>query len=130
MDTFNELSTPGYPNVNHGKHSSPSNLRILLMSFQNFIAAHTPTAMVLSASANIRFDPVVSSLVNSISLNQMRDDIRWLTGEDGKSGIISRHSFAEGSRVAATWLKERFEETGANCELKLFISGFAPNVAW
>ncbi|KAG1756937.1 putative aminopeptidase [Suillus occidentalis] len=65
--------------------------------------------MVLSASANIRFDPVVSSLVNSISLNQMRDDIRWLTGEDGKSGIISRHSFAEGSR--------------------LFISGFAPNVA-
>lgn len=74
MDTFNELSIPGYPNVNHGKHSSLSNLRFLLMSFQNFIAAHTPTAVVLSASANIRFDPVVSSLVNSISLNQMRDD--------------------------------------------------------
>jgi hypothetical protein len=77
----------------------------------------------------VRFDPVVSSLVNGISLNQMRDDIRWLTGEDGKSGIISRHSFAEGSRVAASWLKERFEETGATCELKTFLTGFAPNVA-
>ncbi|KAG2338935.1 Zn-dependent exopeptidase [Suillus weaverae] len=77
----------------------------------------------------VRFDPVVSSLVNGISLNQMRDDIRWLTGEDGKSGIISRHSFAEGSRVAANWLKERFEETGATCELKTFMTGFAPNVA-
>ncbi|KAG2355094.1 hypothetical protein BDR07DRAFT_1427259 [Suillus spraguei] len=76
----------------------------------------------------VRFDPVVSSLVNGISVNQMRDDIRWLTGEDGKSGIISRHSFAEGSRVAANWLKERFEETGATCELKIFLSGFAPNV--
>ncbi|KAG1744383.1 hypothetical protein EDB19DRAFT_1827008 [Suillus lakei] len=77
----------------------------------------------------VRFDPDVSSLVNSISLSQMRDDIRWLTGEDGKSGIVSRHSFAEGSRVAANWLKERFEEMGATCELKTFMMGFAPNVA-
>jgi hypothetical protein len=78
----------------------------------------------------VRFDPVVSSIVNSISLGQMRSDIRWLTGEDGVSGIISRHSFSEGSRAAANWLKERFEETGATCELKPFLMGFAPNVAW
>lgn len=78
----------------------------------------------------VRFDPVVSSTVNSISLAQMRDDIRWLTGEDGESGIVSRHSFSEGSRVAANWLKERFEETGATCELKPFLMGFAPNVVW
>jgi hypothetical protein len=36
---------------------------------------------------------------------QMINDIRFLTGEDGVSGIESRHSFAEGSRVAASWLK-------------------------
>ncbi|KAG1721080.1 uncharacterized protein EDB91DRAFT_1256690 [Suillus paluster] len=77
----------------------------------------------------VRFDPTVSSVVNSISLIQMRKDIRWLTGEDGVSGIVSRHSFADGSRVAAAWLKERFEETGATCELKPFMRGFAPNVA-
>ncbi|OAX33683.1 Zn-dependent exopeptidase [Rhizopogon vinicolor AM-OR11-026] len=58
----------------------------------------------------------------------MRADIRWLTGEDGESGIVSRHSFSEGSRVAANWLKERFEEAGATCELRPFKMGFAPNV--
>jgi len=41
---------------------------------------------------------------------------------------MSRHSFSSGSRVAAEWLKFRFEETGAKCELKSFLLGFAPNV--
>ncbi|OAX32995.1 Zn-dependent exopeptidase, partial [Rhizopogon vinicolor AM-OR11-026] len=84
---------------------------------------------VRSLLETVRFDPVVSSIVNSISLDQMRANIRWLTGEDGESGIVSRHSFSEGSRVAANWLKERFEEAGATCELKPFLTGFAPNVA-
>ncbi|KII84088.1 hypothetical protein PLICRDRAFT_95456 [Plicaturopsis crispa FD-325 SS-3] len=75
-----------------------------------------------------KFDPVVASIVNNISVSQMRKDIRWLTGEDGVSGIVSRHSFSEGSRTAAAWLKDQFEETGAACELKPFLIGFAPNV--
>lgn len=58
----------------------------------------------------------------------MINDIRFLTGEDGVSGITSRHSFAEGSRTAANWLKDRFEYTGATCELQAFLVGFAPNV--
>ncbi|SJL02392.1 uncharacterized protein ARMOST_05719 [Armillaria ostoyae] len=77
---------------------------------------------------NVRFDPVVASVVNSLSVTQMKNDIRFLTGEDGKSGIVSRHSFAEGSRTAASWIKERIEDTGAVCELKPFLSGYAPNV--
>ncbi|OAX31323.1 Zn-dependent exopeptidase [Rhizopogon vinicolor AM-OR11-026] len=83
---------------------------------------------VKSLLETARFDPVVSSIVNSISLDQMRANIRWLTGEDGESGIVSRHSSSEGSRVAANWLKERFEEAGATCELKPFKMDFAPNV--
>jgi len=66
--------------------------------------------------------------VDSISVPQMINDIRFLTGEDGVSGIMSRHSFAEGSRTAASWLKDRFEDTGATCELQPFLVGFAPNV--
>ncbi|OJA10128.1 hypothetical protein AZE42_09373 [Rhizopogon vesiculosus] len=83
---------------------------------------------VKSLLETARFDPVVSSIINRISLAQMRANIRWLTGEDGESGIVSRHSFSEGSRVAANWLKERFEETGATCDLKPFKMGFPPNV--
>jgi hypothetical protein len=80
--------------------------------------------------STLKFNPDVASIVNNISVTQMTNDIRWLTGEDGVSGIISRHSFAPGSRVAAQWLKERFEDTGASCQLKPFKIGFAPNVIW
>ncbi|KAH7924339.1 Zn-dependent exopeptidase [Leucogyrophana mollusca] len=78
--------------------------------------------------STLKFDPVIASTVNSLSISQMRSDIRFLTNEDGRSGIVTRHSFASGSRVAADWLLERFEETGATCELKSFLVGFAPNV--
>lgn len=80
--------------------------------------------------ANLKFNSTVQSIVESISVPQMRNDIRFLTGEDPISTIVSRHSFSEGSRVAAAWLKDRFEETGATCELKSFLLGFAPNVVW
>jgi hypothetical protein len=80
--------------------------------------------------STLKFNPDVASIVNNISVAQMTNDIRWLTGEDGVSGIVSRHSFDPGSRVAAQWLKERFEDTGASCQLKPFKDGFAPNVVW
>jgi hypothetical protein len=78
--------------------------------------------------ATLKFNPEVAKIVSNISLPQIQNDIRYLTGEDGKSGIESRHSFSSGAGVAAEWLKTRFEETGANCELRPFSSGFAPNV--
>jgi len=59
---------------------------------------------------------------------QMRNDIRFLTGEDLSSPILSRHSFSEGARIAANWLRDRVENTGARCELRQFLPGFSPNV--
>ncbi|KAJ8522184.1 hypothetical protein ONZ45_g1250 [Pleurotus djamor] len=83
---------------------------------------------IKSIASMVKFDPDIAAIVNSISIPQMRADIRYLTGEDGKSGIESRHSFADGSRVAAAWLKETFESTGATCKFKQFLEGFAPDV--
>ncbi|KAI0772469.1 Zn-dependent exopeptidase [Trametes elegans] len=77
---------------------------------------------------NLKFDPVVASLVNNISVPQLRADVRYLTGEDPRSEIVSRHSFSKGVLIAADWLKENFESLGASCELKPFLAGFAPNV--
>ncbi|KAF8639735.1 hypothetical protein AX17_000997 [Amanita inopinata Kibby_2008] len=79
-------------------------------------------------ASQLRFDPEIASMVNNISLPQIKNDVRFLTGEDGTSGIITRHSFSSDARVAANWLKYQFEETGANCELRPFLPGFAPNV--
>lgn len=42
--------------------------------------------------------------------------------------ILSRHSFSSGAVLAATYLKETVEDTGANCTLVPFLVGFAPNV--
>ncbi len=80
--------------------------------------------------SHVKFDPSIAGIVNNISLPQMQNDIRFLTGEDPKSSIVSRHSFSDGVLVAAQWLKDRFEETGAECALEPFLSGFAPNVIW
>ena len=88
------------------------------------------TKRVEEVLSTLRFDPVIASIVDDLSIVQMRDDVRFLTGEDGESGIISRHSFSPGALVAASWLKDRFEETGAVCKLQHFLPGFAPNVIW
>ncbi|KAJ3527342.1 hypothetical protein NMY22_g9823 [Coprinellus aureogranulatus] len=83
---------------------------------------------VKHALANMKFNPVVAAAVNNISIPQIWNDVRFLTGEDGKSGIISRHSFTPGALTAANWIKNRIEDTGARCRLEPFLTGFAPNV--
>ena len=87
-------------------------------------------ARVRDILKTLRFNPEVAKIVSNISLPQARNDVRFLTGEDLTSGVKSRHSFSHGSRTTAEWLKVRFEDTGADCELQPFRSGFAPNVIW
>jgi hypothetical protein len=77
-----------------------------------------------------KFDPVVASIVNNISIPQIQNDIRFLTGEDKLSGITSRHSYSLGALTAAKWLKGRMEDTGATCRFMYFEVGFAPNLIW
>lgn len=79
---------------------------------------------------NLKFDPDVAAIVNSISVAYLRADLRYLTGEAPMSEIVSRHSFSQGVLIAANWLKTGFEDYGANCTLKPFLDGFAPNVIW
>nr|VWP01869.1 Structural maintenance of chromosomes protein [Ganoderma boninense] len=76
----------------------------------------------------IKFDPVIASVVNGISVSQLRDDIRHLTGEAPSSDIDTRHTLSAGALRAAEWLRERIEETGALCEFRHFQEGWAPNV--
>jgi hypothetical protein len=78
--------------------------------------------------SKIHFNPDVASVLSSLSIAQMSYDIRWLTGEASDSPLISRHSFSDGARVAAQWLKSKFQEFGAECSYMEFLEGFAPNV--
>jgi hypothetical protein len=86
------------------------------------------TRVVEGILKNLKFNPEVASIVGNISIPQIKKDIRFLTGEDESSGIVSRHSFSSGALTAANWLKDQVEETGASCRLSSFLIGFAPNV--
>jgi hypothetical protein len=109
----------------------PHTWRIYILPSAPILPVPEPAiARVRDILANLRFNPLVAKIVSNISVPQIQNDIRFLTGEDGKSGIESRHSFSTGAGVAAKWLKIRFEETGASCELRSFLPGFAPNVIW
>ena len=88
------------------------------------------TRVVEGILKNLKFNPEVASTVGNISIPQIKKDIRFLTGEDELSGIVSRHSFSSGAVTAANWLKDQVEETGASCRLSNFLIGFAPNVIW
>ena len=79
---------------------------------------------------SVQHDPEIALLIEGLSISELREDIRYLTGENPKSPILSRSSFSEGARLAAEWILEEIEETGADCELKSFLPGFSPNVIW
>jgi len=78
----------------------------------------------------VEHDPEIALLIGGLSISELGKDIRYLTGENPKSPILSRSSFSKGARLAAEWILEEIEETGAECELKSFLPGFAPNVVW
>ncbi|KAI1790877.1 Zn-dependent exopeptidase [Ganoderma leucocontextum] len=81
-----------------------------------------------AALRNIKFDPVIASIVKGISVPQLRRDIWHLTGEAASSDIETRHPFSTGALRAAEWLRERIEETGARCEFRHFRRRWVPNV--
>ena len=119
--------------VRHLSLALPPTWRMYMLPSTPYPFAAVPEpakARVRDILKTLRFNPDVAKIVSSISLPQARNDVRFLTGEDLKSGIESRHSFSHGSRTTAEWLKVRFEDTGADCELQPFRSGFAPNVIW
>ncbi|KAI6041696.1 hypothetical protein EDC04DRAFT_2601485 [Pisolithus marmoratus] len=88
----------------------------------------TAIEQVRDILVSLCFDALVAGIVNGISVDHMQKDIRYLTNEDGTSGIASRHSFHHGSKIAAKWLKTQFEDAGAACRFMPFLEGFAPNI--
>ncbi|KAK4687842.1 hypothetical protein P7C73_g2269, partial [Tremellales sp. Uapishka_1] len=77
---------------------------------------------------HLKFSSEIDKIVSDgIVLDDVRRNIRWLTGE-GPSGIVSRHSFTEGATKAAHWIKDKVEATGAKCGLHSYLPGFSPSV--
>ena len=79
---------------------------------------------------SVQYDDDIGRIVDGLSIAELREDVRYLTGEDPDSPILSRSSFSEGGRLAAEWILEQIGQAGAECELKQFLIGLSPNVIW
>ncbi|KAI9442520.1 Zn-dependent exopeptidase [Lactarius indigo] len=110
-------------------HTSTSALLALSPTRVRDLSLHTPThlahlfpvpepaiARVRDILANLKFDPEVAKIVSNISARTAS-----LGSRAGTRSLPAR-------MFAAEWLKTRFEATGAKCELRPFLTGFAPNV--
>lgn len=59
-----------------------------------------------NVTASLKYSREIAGIVDSLSVKNIRKDVRYLTGED--SDIESRHSFTEGAQVASKWLKSAY----------------------
>ncbi|KAJ9105030.1 hypothetical protein QFC19_003661 [Naganishia cerealis] len=82
---------------------------------------------LVNITSHLQYSSKLDKVLDALDYRELVRNVRFLTGESG-SGIVSRHSFAPGSRIAAKWIKEKVQATGAECNLSPFLPGFAPNV--
>lgn len=62
---------------------------------------------LVNITASLKYSADVDQVLDALDYREIVRSVRWLTGESG-SGIVSRHSFSPGSRVAAKWIKGTF----------------------
>lgn len=58
-----------------------------------------------STLRNLAFSPLVNAIIEDVETSAIQQHVRHLTGEDGKAGWATRHSFTQGARDAAAWIK-------------------------
>jgi hypothetical protein len=59
---------------------------------------------LVNITSGLKYSAEVDQVLDTLDYREIVRSVRWLTGESG-SGIVSRHSFSPGSRVAAKWIK-------------------------
>lgn len=120
---------------------------------QDSYGAEVPQYLIdnlANITSTLKYSSKIDQILDALDYREIVRSVRYLTDESG-SGIVSRHSFSPGSRIAAKWIKgssprlsttsahthpfplllpppEKVESTGAKCTLEPFLPGFAPNV--
>ncbi|SCV74418.1 BQ2448_8057 [Microbotryum intermedium] len=82
----------------------------------------------------LKFNPLLSKLVKTLSKKAIIADVRYLSAEDQSSATtsserwISRHSMSEGAGRASKWLLQRFRTYGFICAQHHYKTEFAPMI--
>lgn len=59
---------------------------------------------LVNITSGLKYSSKVDQVLDALDYRELVRSVRYLTGESG-SGIVSRHSFSPGSRIAAKWIK-------------------------
>ncbi|ORZ32502.1 hypothetical protein BCR44DRAFT_116154 [Catenaria anguillulae PL171] len=88
-----------------------------------------PSTLQHAVSLSSKPDPQLVSLLANISIADLQRTVRYLTGEDPKSPLTTRHSLSKGHRMAAEWVKAKMLKSGCDSvDLVDFKEGYGPNV--
>ncbi|KDE08099.1 hypothetical protein MVLG_01581 [Microbotryum lychnidis-dioicae p1A1 Lamole] len=89
---------------------------------------------VVNILQGLKFNPLLSKLVKTLSKKAIIADVRYLSAEDQSSAKtsserwISRHSMSEGAERASDWLLQRFRTYGFICMQHHYKNEFAPMI--
>lgn len=76
-------------------------------------------------TSTLKFEPKLDKILEGISMNEVRRNIRWLTGE-APSGITSRHSFTPGAIKAGHWIKGAYRSSPWPALLRSCLQPISP----
>jgi len=79
-------------------------------------------------ASSLTYRQNVADLIGQVSQNYLQDYVRFLTGEDAASPLLSRNSFSEGGVVAGVWAAAVFERDGFKIQRTVFNDLYCPNV--
>lgn len=87
---------------------------------------------IVNQLAQLRFSPSISNVLAKLPIEQLKSDVRFLSGEDQSASNASwntRHSMSTGGMKASHWLLEQFEGMGMkNCSRQFYLPNFSPNI--
>lgn len=80
------------------------------------------------AAQKLGFRQDVADLVAAVDTNSLQEYVRYFTGEDVSSPLLSRNSYSEGGVVAGMWAEKLFQEAGFTTVRPVFNDLYCPNV--
>jgi hypothetical protein len=79
--------------------------------------------------SSLSYNKKIASLINIISVESLKKNIKFLTGEDPNSFIRTRHSRSVDISKVAEWIGNRMKQYGCpNITYFNFMPGYGPNI--
>ncbi|RUS20131.1 Zn-dependent exopeptidase [Endogone sp. FLAS-F59071] len=88
-----------------------------------------PDHPILQILKELAYDEKVDTIVSTVDLKQLEEDVTYLSGEREDSPLQERTATSKDAIIAARWIEAKFYDYGCDTTtLYRFRKGFSPNV--